>query len=186
MTNMFKALAFASVSALAVAAPMAANAVVVTETLGPGSPSVYSGSTLDFHVGDIYDFALSFDVGTAGYVDINFMLVPPPSSVGAVSTEIYLPSPTDISTLVGGTVQWLNGGIPDGSPTDISALGPTVLGTTFTAGETETLRISWDSATVGSQITAAVAAVPVPATGFLLLGGIGAIGAFRRKKKAVA
>lgn len=185
--------ALAAVTAIGMTcAPLAANALSCNAgstcyTLQTSSSDTLSNSSpVSFY---IYDLSGSF---TAGGSFTNLSTVPsiitstvlsytspsdPGASVpyiegltltiGGVSYDI-----TDsLGRIVGsGPYAVVNTALLSGSPVDFSFTGTAVK---TSAGQMPT-------------ITFNVSTVPVPATGFLLLGGLGALGVLRRRKKAVA
>lgn len=187
MTNMFKTLAVAAVAAGAVAVvPMVASATSMT----PGNTTAYELGTTS--TTNLYFWQSStasgayLPVGDSETLDFLFTATTAIPSVGQGS---YLP--TVGGSGVTGYVAWFNAdssGNKIGSALTTAALSSSAatVSTSFAANDYKIFEIYWDPLPQSQIMQATVSTVPVPATGFLLLGGIGAFGALRRRKKKAA
>ncbi len=168
MANALKTFARAAAATAALAlAPMAANASVVDLT---------DGGTYAFNPTDSYSFSanLTKDAG-AGSASFTFNTVGAATPV--VARSVFLTTGAGL----------LNGMAKLTRNNTLLAYGSgtyTLLKTIFSPGYDYTLKLSWDGVTSDGILSAQVNVVPVPAAGVLLLGGLGAMGALRRRKKA--
>ena len=185
--SMIKALtigaASIAMSAVVAAAPESVSAATVSGDLEvdqvysvniANSPFEFSGAVTGIAAGASGSFSRVFTVDPLGFGD-----------AGASVTL------QDFTKFEHVTVSWANGtsvSISDANPTELAM-------TTFSAGQlTDTLTISWLRAvgTTGNtsfNYSGTVSAIPLPAAGWLLLGGIGALGsiaAARRRREASA
>jgi hypothetical protein len=138
----------------------------------------------------------SFLDGTSGPGSVSFDFVATPAqlplSLGAITTNL---------AAFGADIKGFYMSLSDGVNTVFANFRVTPVGNGFffdssiqqafsnPSGLTQTLTFGWDSydATRGSlQISIAVAAVPLPAGGLLLIGAIGGLAALRRRKALAA
>lgn len=182
MTNVLKVLAFAGASSLALAvAPMAASATTLTTattvfdntTSVTGSTGTTTGNP--FLVGNADSYDLSYYVGAGDTINSIYYFKNVSSAPAFLSFASTIPGDPFSSQ----SVQLST----DGGATFTSA--PINTGTLQIAIAKNGLLEVWAQATATGtgKLDYTVAPVPVPATGLLLLGGIGAFGALRRRKK---
>jgi hypothetical protein len=174
MVNALKtfALAAAATAALAIA-PMAANASIV---------SVTDGGTYAFNPADTYNFAQALTKSASGG-SASFTFDTVGVTTGVVAGSVFL---TTGAGLLNGMAQWISNSTVLASTSIGGSGGYTLLNTIFSPGNDYTLKLTWDGVKSNGILSAQVNVVPVPAAGVLLLGGIGAMGALRRRKKATA
>lgn len=183
MANIFKTLAVAAVAAGVVAVvPVAASA---TTTMVAGGTINYLGNAptnnsyfwQSAFASSGYTDPLTgnYTLPASGTLDFYFTAV---ADLGAVGAGIATPA-SDAGT---GYIRWYNGNSTSDSYVQ-RAFDNQNLFANFNNGDTRIFEIHWDSMPSSETLQANVSTVPVPATGLLLLGGIGAFGALRRRKK---
>lgn len=135
-----------------------------TVTAGaPGNIVIYNNSEID---GALYGYATGDSLWTYGY-----NVLPLPSSGSFMGF-----TPTGISFgLIDRTATAFNAGLGPIS------LPPTLSEAMFTSGEIKVYGVGGATSNLSSLTPLAV--VPVPATWVLLIGGLGAFGAFARRRK---
>lgn len=172
MVNALKTFALAAAATAALAlAPMAANASIVTVT---------DGGSYAFNPSDNYSFYKDLAAGSgAGMVSFTFNTVG--VTTGVVAGSVFL---TTGANLMNGVAQWISNGTVLAQKDIGYSSGYNLLNTIFSPGNDYTLKLSWDGVKSDGILSAQVNVVPVPAAGVLLLGGLGAMGALRRRKKA--
>lgn len=176
MNNLKVALAAAAI----VAAANAASAAIIvddgtTVISEPGKSITYFFDTPTD--GGAGDWRHTFDLARAG--------------TGSAAVSL---TPAVAKAFAGLTLAWwdLNG---EGDADDVLlketsvGAGVTELATVFGDPDTlvQQLRISWTASTgraFDGDVTIETSAVPLPAAGLLLVGGLGAFGAFKRRKAA--
>ena len=187
--SMMKALtigaASIALSAVIAAAPGSVSAATVTGDLADG------GSTdVTFGVNSPFPFqggVSDIESGTSGFFEHTFNV--DPAGFGHADVSV---TTTNFERLASVTIQWITGG--DSATIDGPAGEEASVGTTFSLTQpSDTLRISWvmkDDVPKGSlSFAGTITAIPLPAAGWLLLGGLGALGgmaATRRRREMAA
>ena len=180
MSSVLKTLALATVAAGALAiAPIAANAVTVAVTENGITPAVgdgTSGNAYSVGNGDLFHVVLT--TTTANEVIDNTLYFQNNSSeTSLLSFASVIPTGSFTDPSVEYSLDGTNFfGVPIGSSTQL----------TVASGATVRFRAQGTGTQIGAALDYTLAPVPVPATGLLLLGGIGAFGALRRRKKHAA
>jgi len=188
-----KSLAVGALFALTL--PMVANAATVVPTgLQPNKFIVNFDGTADFGSVDNADGVDDADLGLLNLADddigitgivtssapsgsITFDVKGPNTAAGALQLIIQFAGNTlmvDTATFDGSPIAL--GGAPGGMAGSFSA--------DLSGGATPTFFLQYSGASGGETINIGIAAVPVPAAGFLLLGGLGGLAALKRRKKA--
>lgn len=168
----------AATFALAALLPVAASAATAMVDGGVYDLSTdnefnFAGNTGDANAADDY---VSFGFASGGLV-------------GATSFSVLLDAVnTDITEI---TATWSSGINGTGTvyETAVSGLVAGVaqildFNTVFSAGDPQWFSLTWNGSDDNALISVEVAPVPVPAAGFLLLGGLGGLAAMKRRKKA--
>ena len=149
--------------------PVFAHAVTITTELDPDNPNA-------IEVGDVFTVQIDGDASDGGG-DLSYELVPG-TDVRTMTTISLNPDDGFIGAMVS---------IVDSMDNVLGELSDETLELTvdFMAGESYGLNILWsDVARNGSDYDVRIEAsvIPVPAAGLLLIGGLGALAAVRRKK----
>ncbi|WP_375175817.1 VPLPA-CTERM sorting domain-containing protein [Pseudooceanicola sp.] len=173
MTNKLKMLGLAAVMAVA---STAASAATVVSSFGFLAPTVSAGEGSALGV--------NFSASAGGYdaIDVDYGLTATSNYKGVAIAGF------NESTVVGGgdpivVSYWIDAGPAtvlsfSGVPTSDSAFSFSLL-----AGQTLYIGLEGTPAE-GGVFDVTVSSVPVPAAGFLLIGGLGALAATRRRKKS--
>lgn len=162
----------------------AAQAATVTPTISAGGSAWSFGDLAGDNVSDT-----SFDVATDLPLFIDFFAEPVAGSLTITVTN----SGDTAKSMAAGNLLCL-GLCTSGSYT-LSFDGSEVITVTsgaaaemgmfsVAAGGSGDLVWSWDLPTTRGQVSTNISPVPVPAAGFLLLGGLGGLAMLRRKKQA--
>ena len=174
MANALKTFALAAAATAALAfAPMAASASIVNVT---------DGGSYAFNPSDTYNFTQALSKSTSGGT-ASFTFNTVGVTTGVVAGSVFLSTGAG---LLNGMAEWISNNTVLASTSIGASGGYNLLNTIFSPDNEYTLKLSWDGVKSNGILSAQVNVVPVPAAGVLLLGGLGAMGALRRRKKATA
>lgn len=170
----FDKLKYVAVAAVLSAAPLAASAATLLED---GNTYTIGYAEQEFY-GDVNSGA-----GGAGFWEVLFNADTDPVGSSASATIGRIVA-GQFSNLV---MSWYDAGHNLLSSTSI-VVGETTLATVFTAPNmSQYLNFAWTGSSVRAGFDVeVVAAVPVPAAGFLLVGALGGLAALRRRKSTAA
>ncbi len=168
-----KALKVAAVAGAMALLPMAAQAVTV----------VQANDSVDIKSDDAFIGSVEAH-GGAGPFEVEFFTTQDPLD-GTADASILVAVAGTFTDL---TISWVDSqGASVGTVLASSLVTPIVtsLSTTFTVPSLEqNLVFSWSDSLDGAVFDFSVSAIPLPATGLMLLAGLGGLGLVRRKRKA--
>ncbi|MDO5632509.1 MAG: VPLPA-CTERM sorting domain-containing protein [Paracoccus sp. (in: a-proteobacteria)] len=181
----FSALAAATAVTLAVASPAAQAA---TWTIVDGGSYTVTESGVYSGTMDLWLAGAPGALTGPGQISANFTVLTSGSGVGELALTNY-----GAGLFTGLTASWLDTATNAVLASVGLGAGNNSLSTTFGGGSplTQTLLLSWDSLLVPTtaaqsqlnpDVTFEVAPIPLPATGLLLLGAVGATAMLRRRK----
>ena len=137
---------------------------------------------------DTYEYEEDIFVSSGpGSRSFTFIADPTDTPLSTLAVNLTLGNIRGPVAMTGFYMQWFDGVSTVLAPVNTLQFGfEAVLSTLFTNPDrlVQTVSFGWDSIEAGTQISFEVAAVPVPAAGFLLIGALGGLAALRRRKTA--